>query len=377
MLISRKWLSQYMDISDLDMQTIATKITDAGLEVEGIHLRSQGTKLIIGEVINCAEHPNSDHLHVCQVNLGQRVEQIVCGAPNVAAGQKVIVAQVGAQLPGGEIKASVIRGEASNGMICSLLELGVDPHSLSEESKNGIEVLAQDAPVGHKDPLGYLGLDDEILDVGLTPNRSDCMAAWAMALEVGAILNRPVHLPDCKGAAKQNNRSASLRLTSETAKCPLFMGKVIHHVVVQESPKWMQERLAAAGVKSINNVVDITNYVMLEYGCPLHAFDFDKLDGYLCVRRAEKGEKLVTLDEVERTLTTDSVLIATEKEGVCLGGVFGGANSEIDNNTTSIALEAAYFTPATNRKSARSAGYRSEASARFERGIDTIRLKES
>lgn len=372
MLISRKWLSQYMDISDLDMQTIATKITDAGLEVEGIHLRSQGTKLIIGEVINCAEHPNSDHLHVCQVNLGQRVEQIVCGAPNVAAGQKVIVAQVGAQLPGGEIKAGVIRGEASNGMICSLLELGVDPHSLSEESKNGIEVLAQDAPVGHEDPLGYLGLDDEILDVGLTPNRSDCMAAWAMALEVGAILNRPVHLPDCKGAAKQNNRSASLRLTSETAKCPLFMGKVIHHVVVQESPKWMQERLAAAGVKSINNVVDISNIVMLETGQPMHFYDKDALPSMEITVKDHLNGVYTALDGVEYEIREDDIMITNQGKPIGIAGIMGGNDSKIEMNTTAIVLEAAIFDHVSIRNTARRLNLNTDASIRYQRGIEPM-----
>ena len=186
MLISRKWLSQYMDLGNRSMEEIADKITSAGLEVEGIIKMSEGSNLVIGHVCSCIDHPDSDHLHVCQVDLGDNIEQIVCGAPNVASGQKVIVAKVGAKLPDGEINAGMIRGQASNGMICSLLELGVDPHLLSEESKNGIEVLDENAPIGHSDPLGYLGLDDVILDIGLTPNRNDCMAAWAMAKEVGA-----------------------------------------------------------------------------------------------------------------------------------------------------------------------------------------------
>ena len=236
MIISRKWLSQYMDVSDLSIEELADKITNSGSEVEGIEKMSQGTNLVIGKVLECVDHPDSDHLHVCKVDLGEKIEQIVCGAPNVAAGQKVIVARVGAKLPGGEIKAGMIRGQESNGMICSLLELGVDAHMLSEESKNGIEVLDEDAPVGNCDPLGYLGLDDEILDIGLTPNRNDCMAAWSMALEAGAVLHKEVKIPYADGAASVGTET-KLHVSSETEKCPLFLGKVINHVTIKESPK--------------------------------------------------------------------------------------------------------------------------------------------
>ena len=195
MLLSRKWLSQYMDVSDLTIEEIANKITSAGFEVEAIEKMSQGTNLVIGKVLTCQDHPDSDHLHCTTVDVGDEVLKIVCGAPNVAAGQKVIVAKVGAVLPDGEIKAGVIRGQESNGMICALFELGVDKHLLTEEQLSGIEVLPEDAPVGNTDPLAYLGLDDEIMDIGLTPNRNDCQAIFNMSLETGAILNRPVQIP--------------------------------------------------------------------------------------------------------------------------------------------------------------------------------------
>ena len=235
MRISRKWLSQYMDISDLSIEEIAQKITDAGLEVEAVEHQSQGTNLVIGEVLECTDHPDSDHLHCTKVNVGNEVLNIVCGAPNVAAGQKVIVALPGAKLPGGEIKKGVIRGQESNGMICSLLELGVDPHLLTEEQKAGIEILDAQAPVGNTDPLQYLGWDDEILEIGLTPNRNDCLASFNMSVEAGAILHREVKLPAYQKASECGGPT-KLQVSSKTEKCPLFLGKVIGNITIKESP---------------------------------------------------------------------------------------------------------------------------------------------
>lgn len=372
MLISRKWLSQYMDISDLSITEIADRITAAGLEVEGIEKMSEGTHLTIGEVLSCEDHPDSDHLHVCQVNLGDRAEQIVCGAPNVAAGQRVIVAQVGAKLPGGEIKAGVIRGQASNGMICSLAELGVDPHSLSEESKNGIEVLPHDAPIGHKDPLAYLGLDDEILDVGLTPNRNDCMAAWAMAMETGAILNREVKLPQCKGAAMQKGNPTELQVASESDKCPLFMGKVINHVTIKESPKWMKELLAAAGVKSINNVVDISNIVMLETGQPMHFYDKDALPSLEITVKDHMKTTYTALDGVTYEIEPEDIMITNQGKPIGIAGIMGGNDSKIEDTTTAIVLEAAIFHHVSIRSTARRLNLNTDASVRYQKGIEAL-----
>lgn len=372
MLISRKWLSQYMDISDLSITEIAERITDAGLEVEGIIQMSQGTNLIIGEVLSCEDHPDSDHLHICQVNLGERKEQIVCGAPNVAAGQKVIVAQVGAQLPGGEIKAGVIRGQASNGMICSLAELGVDPHSLSEESKNGIEVLPQDAKVGDTNPLAYLGLDDEILDIGLTPNRNDCMAAWAMALEAGAILKRKVRLPQCEGIAMQKGEATTLQVASETDKCPLFMGKVINHITIKESPKWMKELLAAAGVKSINNVVDISNIVMLETGQPMHFYDKDALPSLEITVKDQMATTYTALDGITYKIEPDDIMITNQGKPIGIAGIMGGNDSKIETTTTAIVLEAAIFDHVAIRNTARRLNLNTDASIRYQKGIEPM-----
>lgn len=371
MNISKKWLSQYMDIEDLTIEEIADRITAAGSEVEGIFRMSEGSHLVIGEVLSCEAHPDSDHLHVCQVNVGSTVEQIVCGAPNVASGQKVIVARVGAQLPGGEIKASVIRSQPSNGMICSLVELGVDPHSLSEESKNGIEVLDEDAPVGCEDPLGYLGLDDAVMDVGLTPNRNDCMAAWAMAKEAGAVLNRKVTLPSCDGAADTGVKGR-LKVASTTDKCPLFLGKVINSVTIKESPKWMRELLHAAGMKSINNVVDISNIVMLETGQPLHFYDIDALPAQEITVKDHMTEVYTALDGVDYQLEKDDLVITSEGKPIGIAGIMGGNDSKIEDTTRGIIIEAAVFHHVSIRNTARRLNLGTDASVRYQKGIEPL-----
>lgn len=370
MKISRKWLSQYMDISDITIEQIADRITSAGLEVEGIERMSAGNNLIIGKVLTCVDHPDSDHLHVCQVDLGNRVEQIVCGAPNVAADQKVIVAQVGAQLPGGEIKAGVIRGQASNGMICSLLELGVDAHQVSEESKTGIEVLDADAPIGNENPLGYLGLDDEILDVGLTPNRNDCMAAWAMALETGAILNRFVSLPVCEGVAGEATLPSSLKVVSETEKCPLFLGKVLHKVTIKQSPKWMKELLMAAGMKSINNVVDISNIVMLETGQPMHFYDINAIPAKEITVKSNLTTTYTALDAITYDVQPDDIMITSQGKPIGIAGIMGGNDSKIEDTTTGIILEAAIFHHVSIRNTSRRLNLGTDASVRYQKGIE-------
>lgn len=371
MIISKKWLSQYMDIEDLTIEEIADKITSAGLEVEGIEKMSQGSNLVIGKVLSCIDHPDSDHLHVCEVDLGSTTEQIVCGAPNVAAGQKVIVARVGAKLPGGEIKAGVIRGQASNGMICSLLELGVDPHQLSEESKNGIEVLDENAPVGNENPLAYLGLDDEILDIGLTPNRNDCMSAWAMAKETGAILDRMVTLPNCEGKANQGEPT-KLKVASETKKCPLFIGKVINHVTIKPSPSWMKELLMAAGVKSINNVVDISNIVMLETGQPMHFYDKQALPAQEITVKDQLDTTYTALDGVEYKIEPEDIMITSEGKPIGIAGIMGGDDSKIEETTTGVILEAAIFHHVSIRNTSRRLNLGTDASVRYQKGIEPL-----
>lgn len=382
MQVSLNWLNEFVDLSNVETSQIAHELTMSGLEVEGYQdVKPMFTNIKTVKIEKIDNHPNSDRLHLVTVNTGSGLKTVVCGARNIQEGQIVPYASVGSQVldrKSGEmftLTPAVIRGVESQGMLCSADELGVSERGYQEE--DGILILNRIFPnvsLGEdvKDVLGFE--KDTVIDVAPTANRGDQMSVIGVARELSALFDIPLKLNNIECTKDLSTDEFKVEIKDKDV-CKYYSIAVLKNIKIKPSPDWMQKRLVASGVRAINNVVDITNYVMLEYGCPLHAFDFDKLDGYLCVRRAEEGEKLVTLDEVERTLTSDSVLIATEKEGVCLGGVFGGANSEIDNNTTSIALEAAYFTPATNRKSARSAGYRSEASARFERGIDIEAVK--
>ena len=377
MQVSLNWLNTFVDLSNIDEKQIAHELTMSGLEVEALEeVKPQFTNIITVKIEKIDNHPNSDRLHLVTINKGSELKTVVCGAQNIAEGQIVPYASVGSQVldrKTGEmftLTPAVIRGVESQGMLCSADELGVSDRNYQEE--DGILILNRlfpDVKVGLdvKDILGFE--KDYILDVAPTANRGDQMSVLGIARELSAIFDIPLKHDKIEytGDLSTDNFKVEIK---DTDVCKYYSIGLLKGITIKPSPDWMQKRLIASGVRAINNVVDITNYVMLEYGTPLHAFDFDKLNGYLCVRRAENGEKLITLDGVERTLTTDTVLIATEKEGVCLGGVFGGENSEIDDNTKNIALEAAYFTPATNRKSAHSVGYRSDACARFERGVD-------
>lgn len=369
MLISKKWLSQYMDLSDITMEEVADKITNAGLEVEGIEYGSTATGLVIGYVEKCEDHPDSDHLHICQVNDGKGIRQIVCGAPNIRAGLKVIVALPNAKLPGGEIKEGVIRGQKSSGMICSLQELGVDAKSLTDYQKAGIEELDEDAVVGNNDVLGYLGLDDVILNVGLTPNRNDCMAAFAMAKETAAILNKKVVLPAYEGYADQGVPT-KLTITSLSDKCPLYLGKIIREITIKESPKWMKELLMSANIKSINNVVDISNLVMLETGQPLHFFDLGKLAKEEIVVRDDLSCKYTALDENTYQIEPGDIMITVDGKPTAIGGIMGGDDSKIDEHTKGILIEAATFNSVSIRNSARKFNLNTDAVMRNSKNIE-------
>lgn len=382
MQVSLNWLNEFVDLSNVEASQIAHELTMSGLEVESVEdVKPSFTNIKTVKIEKIDAHPNSDRLHLVTVNTGSGLKTVVCGAQNIQEGQVVPYASVGSQVldrKTGEmftLTPAVIRGVESQGMLCSADELGVSERNYQEE--DGILVLNRifpDVELG-KDVKDVLGFEkDTVIDVAPTANRGDQMSVIGVARELSSLFNTPLKFNPVECTKDLTTDKFKVEIKDKDV-CKYYSIALLKNIKIKSSPDWMQKRLIASGVRAINNVVDITNYVMLEYGCPLHAFDSDKLDGYLCVRRAEEGEKLVTLDEVERTLTTDSVLIATKDKGVCLGGVFGGANSEIDDNTTSLALEAAYFTPATNRKSARSAGYRSEASARFERGIDIEAVK--
>jgi phenylalanyl-tRNA synthetase beta chain len=379
MFVSYKWLQDYVDLTGITADELAEKITKSGIEVEGVEVLNEGISgVVVGHVVERVQHPNADKLSKCQVDIGEgEPVQIICGAPNVAQGQKVAVAKVGAVLPGNfKIKRAKLRGEESNGMICSLQELGMEGKIVPKEYAEGIFVFPADAEVG-TDALALLNRDDEVLELGLTPNRSDCLSMLGVAYEVAAILGREVKLPGTTLEPVAEKATDYVKVVVESQQDnPLYIAKMIKNVVIGPSPLWMQTRLMSAGIRPHNNVVDITNYILLEYGQPLHAFDYDRLGSKeILIRRANDGEKFVTLDDVERTLSSEHLVITNGSEPVALAGVMGGANSEVTSDTTNVLLEAAYFNGATIRKASKDHGLRSEASARFEKGVDPNRVR--
>lgn len=370
MKLSRKFVSDYVDITK-DIHSLAEDMTSIGNEYDSCGKLIPATNLIIGEVLECVDHPDSDHLHVCKVNIGSEVLQIVCGAPNVKAGIKVIVAQVGASLPGGVIKKGVIRGQESCGMLCSMAELGLEHKFLTEEDVKGIHILPNDAIPG-EDPIKYLELDDEVIDFELTSNRGDLLSILGMAYEIGALYNEKVKDIDLSYKEDASSNINDFTLDIRTENCPLFLAKKVTNVTIKESPAFIKNRLIASGIRPINNVVDISNYVMLETGQPLHYYDADRLGNKLIVRTAEDNEKLTTLDNEERTLSNADIVIATDKEAVGLAGVMGGLTTEIENDTKNIIIESAIFNATSIRKTSKKV-LRSEASNRFEKGLDPRR----
>lgn len=378
MRVSLRWLGQYVDIADLPPEALAEKLTRSGVAVEGIERRNAGLEgAVIGHVLECAPHPQADRLRVCRVDVGRGAPlQIVCGAPNVAAGQKVAVALPGARLPDGRtIGEATLRGVASQGMILSGQEMGLPDKVIPRAMRDGILVLADDAPVG-ADAAAHLGLDDVVLELDLTPNRADCLSLLGVAYEVAAILNRSVTLPPEEVPEEGAPAADAVRVAIEAPDhCHRYAARLVRGVRIGPSPQWLQNRLMAAGIRPINNVVDVTNYVMLEYGQPLHAFDYGALaGGNIVVRLAREGERLVTLDEVERVLDGQTLLITDGTKAVGIAGVMGGANSEVRDATVDVLLESAYFVPASVRRTSRKLGIRSEAALRFEKGVDPGRV---
>lgn len=378
MLVSLKWLSQYVDIEGLAPEELAEKITRSGIEVDAVIDRSEGmSNVVVGHVVSKEKHPEADKLNVCQVDVGEEsLQQIVCGAPNVEAGQKVIVARPGAKLPGGiKIKKAKLRGQESNGMICSLQELGIEGRLVPKAYAEGIYVLPEDSVPG-ADALELLGLHDTVLELGLTPNRSDALSMLGVAYEVAAILSTDVKLPEINYTTSTEKAQDKLKLRVEdTSVNPLYAAKVVKNVKVAESPLWLQHYLMAAGVRPHNNVVDITNYILMEYGQPLHAFDYDQLGtAEIVTRHAAEGEKITTLDDQERTLQGRNFVITNGKEPVAVAGVMGGANSEVSDETTTVVIESAYFAGQSVRRTSKDLGLRSDSSARFEKGVDPNRV---
>ncbi|MFT3653758.1 Phenylalanine--tRNA ligase beta subunit [Bacillus sp. B01(2024)] len=378
MFVSYKWLEDYVDLQGIDPAVLAEKITRAGIEVEGIEYKGEGVKgVVIGHVLEREQHPNADKLNKCLVDIGaEEPVQIICGAPNVDKGQKVAVATVGAVLPGNfKIKKAKLRGEASHGMICSLQELGIESKLVAKEYAEGIFVFPNDAETG-ADAMAALQLDDAILELGLTPNRADAMNMLGVAYEVAAILGTEVKLPETsyEKAAEKAADAVSVKI-EDTQANPHYAAKIIKNVKIGPSPLWMQTKLMNAGIRPHNNVVDITNFVLLEYGQPLHAFDYDRFGSKeVVVRKAAENETIVTLDEQERKLSSSHLVITNGEKAQAVAGVMGGAESEVREDTTAILLEAAYFDGQTVRKASRDLGLRSEASARYEKGIDPARV---
>ena len=366
-MISLEWVKDYIDINDQDLKELAVKITKAGINVEKV-ITNHINNLVIGEVVDCIDHPDSDHLHVCQVNIGSVVTQIVCGAPNVRKGLKVIVALPGAILPGNfEIKKSKIRNQESNGMICALYELGLEEKTI-EAYNRGIEELDSSAKVGD-DPIKYLGLDDTLYELDVHKHRNnDCYYHIGFAYEIAAILNRKVTLPDDSFKEIKDSIKDHFNLKVETKKCPYYLAKMVTDVKIKESPDFIKKRLLAAGMRPINNVVDISNYVMLEYGQPLHFFDKDKLGNNILVREAN-NENIITLDGKKRELIND-IVITDGNKPVCIAGVMGGENTEVDENTNTILIESAIFDAVSIRNTANRLDLRSEASIRYGKGLN-------
>ncbi|NGZ75895.1 phenylalanine--tRNA ligase subunit beta [Saccharibacillus alkalitolerans] len=373
MKVSTQWLSEYVGIEDVTPEQLAEKITRAGIEIDEIEQRNQGvTGVVVGYVKHKEKHPDADKLNVCTVDVGSGEDlQIVCGAKNVDAGQKVPVAVVGAVLPGDfKIKNAKLRGVASQGMICSAKELGMNDKLLPKDQQEGILVLPENTEIGLP-IVQVLGLDDAVLEFDLTPNRSDCLSMIGAAYETAAILGRDVKLPSIDLIEAGGTASEHVGVSIEDGElCSHYAIRYISGVKIGPSPQWMQNRLMAAGIRPTNNVVDITNYVMLECGQPLHAFDADKLGKEIGVRPAREGETLTTLDGQERKLDPSMLLITGDDRPAALAGVMGGLETEVTETTVNIALESAKFSGSSVRKTSRKLGLRSEASLRFEKEVD-------
>ncbi len=368
-MISLNWVRDYVDIEKEDLHELAVKITKAGVNVEAV-LDKHISHLVIGKIVECLPHSNSDHLHVCQVDVGSEVVQIVCGAPNARVGIKVIVALPGAVLPGNfEIKAGSIRGEESNGMLCALFELGVEEKT-EENYAKGIHEVEESIEVG-SDANVYLGTEDVLYELDVHKHRNnDCYYHIGFAYEIACILNKKVTLPDIGHKEILENVNDFIHISVETDKCPYYLAKCVRNVVIKESPAFIKKRLISAGMRPINNVVDISNYVMLEFGQPLHFFDKDALGDTIVVRNAKNDERIETLDHVERVLNEKDLVITDGSQPVCIAGVMGGLTTEVENTTKTILIESAIFDAVSIRNTASRLNLKSEASIRYGKGLN-------
>lgn len=380
MLISNEWLKEYVTIDD-SVSNLAERITRTGIEVDDLIDYTKDIKnLVVGFVKSKDKHPDADKLNVCQVDIGEdEPVQIVCGAPNVDAGQYVIVAKVGGRLPGGiKIKRAKLRGERSEGMICSLQEIGISSNYIPKSFESGIYVFSESQVPG-TDALQALYLDDQVMEFDLTPNRADALSMIGTAYEVAALYNTKMTKPDTTSNELELSANDELTVTIENEdKVPYYSARVVHDVTIEPSPIWMQARLIKAGIRPINNVVDISNYVLLEYGQPLHMFDQDAIGSQqIVVRQANEGEKMTTLDDTERELLTSDIVITNGQTPIALAGVMGDDFSEVKEQTSNIVIEGAIFDPVSIRHTSRRLNLRSESSSRFEKGIATEFVDEA
>ncbi|WP_125605501.1 phenylalanine--tRNA ligase subunit beta [Lapidilactobacillus bayanensis] len=381
MKISYQWLNQFVDTEKIDPQKLADQVSLTGIEVASVIAPDAGLKkIVVGHILSTKPHPDSDHLTLCQVDIGaSEPVQIVCGAPNVAADQYVIVALPGARIADNvKIKRGKMRGEASEGMICALQEIGFSDSVVPKEFQNGIYVFPNPEPVGES-VFEYLGMTDRLIDFDITPNRADTLGMHGAAWEVGAMLHKRPQFPAVEISEGNTKTSDLLNVTVENKEAvPQYLLKVVQNVNVQPSPLWLQIRLWNNGVRPINNVVDVTNYVMLEYGQPLHAFDYDKLTSHeILVRQAHDHEQLVTLDGEKCELVADDIVITDGQDPVALAGTMGGLNSEITAATKNIVIESAVFNGTSIRKTAQRHNLHTEATIRFEKGIDESSTEEA
>ncbi|HAR5413701.1 phenylalanine--tRNA ligase subunit beta [Staphylococcus aureus] len=380
MLISNEWLKEYVTIDD-SVSNLAERITRTGIEVDDLIDYTKDIKnLVVGFVKSKEKHPDADKLNVCQVDIGEdEPVQIVCGAPNVDAGQYVIVAKVGGRLPGGiKIKRAKLRGERSEGMICSLQEIGISSNYIPKSFESGIYVFSESQVPG-TDALQALYLDDQVMEFDLTPNRADALSMIGTAYEVAALYNTKMTKPETTSNELELSANDELTVTIENEdKVPYYSARVVHDVTIEPSPIWMQARLIKAGIRPINNVVDISNYVLLEYGQPLHMFDQDAIGSQqIVVRQANEGEKMTTLDDTERELLTSDIVITNGQNPIALAGVMGGDFSEVKEHTSNIVIEGAIFDSVSIRHTSRRLNLRSESSSRFEKGIATEFVDEA
>lgn len=372
MKISYKWLQEYLDL-DVAPKDLAEKIERASVEVDSVTQPSDGLKkIVVGEIISMAPHPDSDHLNVCQVNIGEEeLSQIVCGAPNVAPNHKVIVALPGSRIADNvKIKRSKMRGVVSNGMICALDEIGFKKDVVPKEWADGIYFLPEDAKVGEP-VFDYLGMNDYLIDVDVTPNRGDMLSVYGVTNDLGAIYNQTPQLNHPQLTEVEKPASERVSMAVDDALAPIYKMRIVENVEIKPSPLWLQIKLWNAEVRPINNVVDITNYILLKYGQPLHAFNYDSISGnQVQVRYAKDGESLTTLDEEQRNLNSNDIVIADDQKPIALAGVMGGLNSEINEKTTTVAIESAVFNPTLIRKTAQRHNLHSSAAQHFERGVN-------